>query len=74
MDRHQPEKNLTWSPTGPGDFAISYYVGPRSPTSWFTGLDRYPTMEAAEIQAVNMIRREVRSELTPIVRRAVAVS
>lgn len=53
--------------------AISYYVGPRSPTGWISGNKRYPTMEAAEIEAVNQVRRERRDDLTPIVRKAVRV-
>lgn len=53
--------------------AISYYVGPRSPTGWISGNKRYPTMEAAEIEAVNQVRRERREDLTPIVRKAVRV-
>lgn len=52
---------------------IEYYVGSRWPTGWMRGTERFPTMEAAELSAVESVRRERRAEITPITRRAAKV-
>lgn len=53
-----------------GDFAIEYFTGKHG---WLKSSERFPTMSAAEIEAVNQVRRERRAELTPIMRRGAKI-
>lgn len=54
-------------------FAIQYFVGPRSPTGWITGTERFPTHEETTFQIYDRTRKEKRADITPIMRRAVTI-